>query len=173
MSDKKTLMPFSMNSGGLMGFSLIVASLLTYIMGLPMDHWLNNVLTYGILIGGLFVFIKKYRDENLGGYISLGQVVGVGTMISAFTAVLYDFYFWIYLMFINTGAVDLIKEKAYEQYIANGMSEEQAIGMLEQAAPFMTPGFFVIMGFFGTVVMGLIFSLIIGLFLKRKQPKSF
>lgn len=173
MANNKTLMNTAMNSGGLIGIAWIIASLLTWILSVPLDHWINNVLIYGIMIGGLFYFIQQHRDKNLGGYISYGQVVGTGTLIATFGAILYDFYFWIYLSFLNTGAIDEIKEKAYEQYISSGMSEEQAVSMLEQAAPFMSPGMMVIMGFFGTVIVALIITLILGIFLKKENPNPF
>lgn len=163
----------AMHSGGVMGIVLIIGSLLTWIIGLPMDHWFNSTLTYAVIIGGLYYFIKQYRDNDMGGYMSYGQVVGAGVVISAFTALLYDFYFWIYLSFLNPEAIDQIKELAYNSAISMGQSEEQAIQGLEMMSFMYTPSGMVIMGLLNTIILGLIISLITGIFLKRNNPNPF
>lgn len=163
----------AMYGGGVMGVALIIFSLLTWILGLPMNHWSNSVITYGILIGGAYYFIKQYRDQELGGYMSYGQVVGAGTLISVFASLLFDFYFWIYLSFLNSDAINQIKEQAYEQAIAMGQTEEQAIQGMEMMNFMYSPGGMVIMGFFSTVFMGFIIALILGIFLRKNNPNPF
>ncbi len=159
-----------MNYGGIIGVALVCAALLVYILGLDYDSSVSNILTYGVMIGGLFFFLKKYRDEQNGGYISFSAALGAGSLMMLFAGIIGTFYNWLSISFIYPGIIDKVKEKSYEQYISMGMSEEAAIEALEQASPYLTAGWMAFFSFFGYVIMGVIFSLVISFFIKRENP---
>ncbi len=162
-----------MNYGGVLGVALVVVALVVYILGLEQDGVVANVFTYTIIIGGLFFFMKKYRDEQSEGYVSFGAALGSGSLMMLFAGIIGTFYNWLSLSFLYPEMVEKVKEKSYEQYISMGMSEEAAIDALNQAIPYLTPGWMAFFGFFGYIIMGVIFSLIISFFIKRENPNPF
>jgi len=77
------------------------------------------------------------------------------------------------LSFIDPGAIDKAKEKAYESAISNGRSAEQAITELEMAESIMTPIGMTIIALFVFLLLGLIISAIVSAFIKNENPNPF
>lgn len=166
----KTSWNVLMNYGGVMGLALVIAALLVYLLGMDFDSTLANILNYAIMIGGLFYFMKKYRDDISEGYISFAGAFRTGILIMMFAGVIATFYQWIFASFIDPSFIDKLKEKSYEQYISIGMSEDAAVTALEQAAIYMTPGWMAFFGFIGYIIMGAILALILSFFIKKDNP---
>ena len=170
---KNPVIGAAMNYGGIVGFGLIASQLIIYILGLEYGGTTNSVLQWTIMIGGSAFFMIKFRNEVNGGFISFGQSFFLGFMILLFSGILISVYTYVFLAFIDPGTIDMMKEKAYEQYISMGMSDEEAANAMGMASKMMSAPLISGMAFLGNVFIGAVLSLLITLFVKKENPNPF
>ncbi|SNT13743.1 Protein of unknown function [Ekhidna lutea] len=127
----------------------------------------------GYLILGALIFMahKEYKSEG-DGYMSYSKGLGIGTLTTLIGGIINSLFFFVYISFINTEFVNLIKEKSIMDMEARGMSDaeiDQAMGFSEA---FMSPVAMTIFSILGTVLFGFILSLIVSIFTKNNQPEG-
>lgn len=156
----------------------ILVNLVFYVTGLDMEaitnpavSWLNRIL----LVGSTYYFIqaalKSHRDEDLGGYVSIGQGIGLGTLTGLITGLLSAIWFYIFTSFIATDMMDKIKEISMQQMQEQGgQSAEQAEQAMEMMSFFFNPIFFAIVVVISSVFFGFLCGLVAGLVLKKDKP---
>jgi len=162
-----------MNYGTIYGIVIIAMSLIFYIVGLENDNIAVFFINLFVTIGALYIFMNKYKMEVGAGFISFTTSFRLGILLTFFGGVISAFYNWIFLSFIDPGAIDKAKEKAYESAISNGRSAEQAITELEMAESIMTPIGMTIIALFVFLLLGLIISAIVSAFIKNENPNPF
>jgi hypothetical protein len=113
--------------------------------------------------------IKSYRDYELGGYIGYGKAVGTGTLIAVYGGVITGVFTLVFFMYIAPDMVDRIIEAAQQSMSEQGMSDDQIELASKMSRKFMTPGWMLMFSILGNAIMGLIFSLIIAIFLRKEQ----
>lgn len=160
-----------MNFGAICGLTLIVVFFVLQTVGFSKSG-VSNLLTYGTTIIFIILGTKKFRDELNGGLISYGKAVWSGVLISFFSAVLLGFFMYIFLKYIDASSIDKILEESEQNMLESGSSEEQIEVALEYVKKFSTPEIISVMAILINTFFGLVFSLIIGAFLKR-DPEGF
>ena len=131
----------------------------------------NQALTYPVylIIGvGLYLSMNDFKKENQG-FISYGQGLGVGTLMSAISGLISSFFSMAYMKFIDTSISDQIMKKAVEDMEKKGIPEEQIDQAMEISKMFMSPGAMFVMGLLGSVLIGFILSLIIAAIVKKDK----
>ena len=173
----KTMSQRAMTAGLFIAGVGILVNLVFYITGMDMEmitnpaiSWLNRIL----LIGSAYFFthaaLKSYRDQDLGGYVSVGQGIGLGTLAGVITGIISAVWFYIFTSFIATDMMDRIKEISLEQMQAQGQSAEQAEQAMEMMSFFFNPVFFAIVVVISSVFFGFLCGLVAGLVLKKDKP---
>lgn len=155
--------------GLFVGLSYIAAGFVFYQTGrgLSLNPQLNNVI---MLLGiiGAFIGARKYRQEELGGYMGYGAALGCCFYIMAVGTVLYGMY--VYSMYSH-------HPELKEQYL---LAVNQAIGevykgssMLETLQKMMkdlvSPGFITMAEIFNKLFTGALFSLFLAGLVRRKN----
>ena len=97
---KKPVFKPAMQSGLIMGLALIIFSLVTYIAGMMRASYLQWVM-FAIIIGGIFFFARKYRNEVMGGYISYGKTLGFSVLLMIFAAAVSAIYTFVFYKLIS------------------------------------------------------------------------
>jgi hypothetical protein len=148
----------------------ILVSAWTYVMGITGWYrhpvlsnlfWLVILIQVGVLVWGLRLTAGEGRNYwgqvRAGAMISLigGIIIFGGSYL--FTSVVFPNYF----AEIRALGAEVLKSQ--------GMSEAQIRSALDAQAPMQTSFMQALFGFIGTVVTGPIVSLILGLFLKKKE----
>lgn len=154
-------------TGFFIGLGLIAYSALMYVLGLD-QQGAANYISYLILIGGLAYGIIQFRDKLNGGVISYGKAVGYGVQLAFFSGIILSFYLLLFFSFIDKEFIANMLVKIQETYYDAGMDEEQietAMGMMYKI---YTPYTLSVFSVLGNVLMGLIFSLILAIFLKKE-----
>ena len=160
--------PIALRYGGIVAGALLVLGLVMYLAGLsdPANpstaSQVVSCLNYIVIMGTVVFTIKAHRDNDLGGYITLGRSMGVGTatalIIGAITAV------WtiVFMTFIFPDMADAIKDAAMEK-AQPGQEEmtEKMVGI------FSNPFIVAIIVILGTVLIGFITSLVAGAIMKK------
>jgi hypothetical protein len=125
--------------------------------------WIVILIQIGVMIWGLRLTARE--GKSYGGQVGAGVLMSfIGGMIIflgslLLTSVVFPSYF-----------AD-VRQLSEELLRAQGISEEMVKAQLEQQAAFQTPFMSAFMGFVGTLVTGLVVSLIVGAFL-RKKPEA-
>ena len=177
--DESTVSPMStiVRYGLIGGLLLVVYTLLGNTLGFSRPS--GGIMS--MVINLLFVLIfypvlcvlatKKHRDDELGGYISLGRafVVAFGTgLIASVISVIFNY---IYMTVIDPNYMADIADEAVGMYEKMGMSEEQIDAAVEQlqkglslSRQFLTFGI--------GAALGAIPSIIIALVMKKEPPAT-
>lgn len=164
---KASLTATSLTYGLLTAIGFILITLLTYLFNLTEITWLSY-LTYIVLVAGIIFGTIKFRDDDLGGFISYGRALGLGTLISLFAALISGIFLYVFYSFIAPDAFEQIRMLAEQRIIeANPDITDQ---QLDLAMRMTTPLMVLISSLFSVTFIGFVFSLATSAFLKKKDP---
>jgi hypothetical protein len=168
MEDNKSgMMKHVMTYGAILGLILVVYSVLLYITGLTFNKVLGYA-QYVVLFAGLYLGTKSYRDKSMGGFITYGQALGLGVLISLFVGIIAVFFSYVMMRFIDPGLVDkymVIMEEQFEN--SRFIPDDQVEMALEKARKNMTAVWTVPIGILTFTFFGFIISLITSAILKK------
>jgi hypothetical protein len=153
------------------GLALIIRSLLDYLLGFYGQNFAFYILSYLIMIAGIVWATVQYRDKEKGGFISYGDSVGYGVLLSLFYGIIISVFSIILIHLISPDYMENVYNMAREKLYEDGrLSEEQiemSIAMMEK---FKGPVFMLFSGIIVQMFFGLIISLITSIFIKRNKP---
>jgi len=157
----------TLNSALMLGFVLVIYTLVLYFLDKTFSTGLG-LLSLVIMIGGLFLGIKSFRDDSRGGILSYGQSVGAGTVISLYVGIISAVFTYILYTVIDPDLMEkgftFAEERLIEQgRLSDAMIEQQMQLIRKISSPLISA----ISGVIGSVFMGVIISLIVAIFVKR------
>jgi hypothetical protein len=170
--------PVSQKYGLMWGGASILLSLAGYLSGmdpqLP-DTSLSVKVVFGLVgfaipIWAIVSAVKEHRDQELGGYISVGRGLGVGTLTGLFAGLVGAVWMLIFNYLIAPDYINVLLDAQSSQFESQGMSEEQIEMALSFSSMFMSPPVMAIMQVVGGAIFGLIIGLIVALIMKRDRP---
>jgi hypothetical protein len=174
MEDKSnsSRVKYAMTYGAIIGLTLVVFSVLLYLTDQTFNRTLG-LFPYTILLAGIYMGTKAYRDKALGGYIKYGKALLFGLIISVFVGIITVFFNFIMVRYIDPGLVDkymAIMEETFEnsRFVQPEMMEDA----LDRARESMTAVWSLPIGVLSFTLIGFVFSLITSAFLK-KDPNPF
>lgn len=155
------------------GIALIVLSLILYVTNLYMNEVLRYA-AYVILIAGMVIAALQYRKNQLKGFMTYGQAFSVSFLTGLFATIVSIIFFFFYLKYINIGLIDEImtQVRTKMEAKAGNMSQEQMDQAMMWTERFMTPVWMVVWGFLGYAFWSAIFALVIGIFVRKKNPDA-
>ncbi|WP_080241216.1 DUF4199 domain-containing protein [Spirosoma rigui] len=171
MNDETSTARVALKWGVITGLALIVYSTLLYTLG-QMANGMLTVIIYVIIIIGLVLGMREYRTLN-GGYLTFGEGVGLGALLSAVAGLLSSAYTVLYSTVIDPGMQERVTEQMRDQLETQGMSDEQIEQAVSIAQTFQSPGLQFIIGIFGTIFIGVVFSLVIAAILRQSKANPF
>jgi hypothetical protein len=161
----------ALNWGLIIGLASIVYSVLLYMLNLMF----NQALGYAgviIIIAGLAIAMKNYRDNVLDGVMPFGKAFGFGMLIILVAALLGAIFTYLLFAVIDTGLSERALEFTSEKMMKRGVPEAQLDVILERAAKFQKPVPAAITGFITSVLGGVVLSLIIAAIFKKEEPQG-
>jgi hypothetical protein len=167
MENKPNVWKNGLNWGIITGLLTVIYLTLMYFLGLNLERW-TGWISYVIIIGGIVYGTIQYRDNVRGGTISYAQALGFGVIIALVVAVIAAVYSLV-LSLIDPGIIDQILEKAQDEMLKQGLSEDQVEQAVEIQRKFMSPGIIAAMTVPSYTFMGFLFSLITSIFLKKED----
>lgn len=147
----------------------VVYTLIIMVADLGDNRWLSG-LSYLILIAGIMLAMKQYKAINYG-YMSYGQGLGIGTLVSAIFGLLSGIFVWLYTTFVDTDYMNRMMEKQTEALLDQGMSDEQVEQAMAMTENFQGPLAMILGGLVGAVVIGFLLSLILSAIMKNNRPE--
>ncbi len=170
--NKVSVWKATLNPGIFLGLVLVLYSLLLYFT----DQMTNKNLGYislVIMIVGLFFGIKSFRDNARGGFLTYGQAVGAGAVISLYAAILSAIFAYVLYAYIDPDLVQKVLEVSRDKLMEKGLSDEQIEMSMKISSKFVKPWIMSVSAIFNGVVFGTLISLILGIFLKREGNEPF
>ena len=136
--------------------------------GQAFNSWIPLVINIVVLVLG----IKAVREENEGKYLTYGQGVGAGTVISLFSGLMSGVYAYIHFKFVNPNFFDYQLTMMREKWAEKGLGENQMEQAEAMFRKFSSPVVYAITTPIIVVCIGVIISLIAAAFLKRNPPEK-
>lgn len=168
MEKKVSVWQATLNSGLILGLALVIYTLLLYFL----DQTFNKSLGYVsilIVIIGLILGVKSFRDDSKGGVMSYGQGVGAGTVIGLYAGIIMAIFTFLLYEIIDPDLVGKLLTFTEEKILESGrVPEEMMDQVMEQQKKFMTPLILSIGSIINYVFFGVVVSLIASIFLKKE-----
>lgn len=128
--------------------------------------WLGYIITAAIVF-----FAHKYYKENGDGFMSYSQGIGIAFWIGLISGVISSIFMYLYIRFVDTGFIQMIKDKQLEALQQRGMSDEQIDQAMKFASMFTSPEAIFLFGLIGAIVATIIIGLIVTIFTQKKNPQ--
>lgn len=154
--------------GVITGIVSVIYTLFLYISELHTNTWLSLIST-AILIVGIVLAHKYFKSAN-SGFMSYGQGLGIGSLLSVIVGVFTGIFMYVYLKFIDSTVIEKMQEAQYVEMEKRGMSEEQIEQAIQLSQKMTSPEMMVIWAILGTLFFGFILSLIISAITKHTRP---
>ncbi|NOZ47732.1 MAG: DUF4199 domain-containing protein [Chlorobi bacterium] len=157
----------SMNFGAIVGLAFIVYAVILFVLDLN-NSTTAGFFNYVLLIAGIYIGTKQFRDHYNNGIITYANALGSGTLIALFAAIILGFYMYIFIKVIDPDAIEKMISLAEEKMISKGIPDDQIEAAMEINKKFMTPGMIAIWTVPVFTFFGFIFSLITSAILKKE-----
>lgn len=158
----------SLNPALMLGFALVIYSFILYFLDQNFNRALG-IINFVIMIAGLVLGIRAFRDESRSGTLSYGQAVGAGTVISLYAGIILAIFTYLLYSLIDPDLIEKYYTFLEDQMIQQGRATEQQIELgMQFNRKILTPATLSIFGILGNVFSGVIISLIAAIFLKRE-----
>ncbi len=169
MENKRKQSKVAMSYGTMYGLASSIIYLVFYFGGASIESKIPQWIGYVLLIIFIYMGIKNYRDQDLGGYINYGRSLGTGVLIGLFGGVITGFFTVLMFTVIDPGMAQKILDAAQQRMLEKGMPEDQIEMGMKWTRKFMSPAILFVFSILGSAFMALIFSLIISVFTKKEQ----
>ena len=170
MEDKVTVSQVGLKNGIIVGLIFIVYGMVLQFLGLDMKvmQYLSY-LNYVILI--IFVVIAhKAFKEGGDGFMTIGQGLKIGMLITLIGTVISSIFTYIYLKFIDDSMIQKSLDYQIEELEKRGLDDaaiDQAMAVTEKL---MTPEIMPLFALVFMLIFGFIIVLIVSLFTKKANP---
>lgn len=164
----KSISSVALTFGLVTGLVMILYNLVLYVFEATTNQYLSYV-SYVILLIGMFLAIKSYRDKETGGTLSYGQGIGLGTLLALFASLLSGIFTFILYKYIDPQAIEPMIQAAREKMYQQGLEGEQLEQSMAMTKQFIKPHWMALSGIFYTTLIGLLLSLVVSVFLKRTK----
>jgi len=171
-NQKNTVSPLAMSYGLYMGLALILSAVIFYVMGTPFSR-VSTYLSYAIVIAGITLAMRTYRDNHIEVGVTYGRLLGLGTLLSLFASLILAFFTFVLYKLIDKTLIDKLLSFMEEQFLSSGISDNQTDAIMPMYRKALTPLTYSLGLIFSTTANGFIFSLILAIFFKKKSTDPF
>lgn len=129
-------------------------------------RWLSVI----ILIGGIVLTHKQFKQQNQG-FMSYGQGLAIGTIVSAVSGVIGGVFTYIYFTFIDPSYMARVMELTRSRMEEKGMPDAQIDQAMAWTQKFATGPISMLFTILGALLMGFLISLVVSAFTKNSRPE--
>lgn len=160
----------AMRYGILTGLLTVIYTFLIFATG----QFANQTLQWaGIIIpiGGIYLAHSAFKKIN-GGFMSYGEGLGIGTILSLVSGAISTLFNYVYKTFIDPDLQVRVLEAMRAQFEKKGgMSDAQIDQALSMTSRFSTGPIGLAIGLVGALILGVLISLIVAAFTKNPKPE--
>jgi len=168
MEEKTSTARVALKYGVFTSVLIMVYTTVLNVTGLSQNQILTS-LTFLFMVVAIVLAMKDYREQNKG-FMTYGEGLGLGTLVSGVMGLLSSAFTMFYMQFIDNTLLTQGMDKVREDMEKKGMDDSQIDQAMELSQRFMSPGIIFFMGVVGYIIMGFLVSLIIAAILRREKP---
>ncbi len=168
MEEKTSTARVALKYGVVTAVVTMVYSTILNVSGLGQNRLLA-ALTYAFLIVAIFLAMKEFRDKNKG-YISYGEGLGLGSLLSAVYGFLTSTFTIFYIQFIDSSSIAQGLDQLREDLEKQGKDDAQIEQVIEMSQKMMSPGIMFMSVVVVTLISGFIISLIAAAIMRKEKP---
>ncbi len=153
--------------GLLTAIGLIMLTFIIYLTGMISNQYINY-LSYFIIIAGIVLGTKAFRDEFRGGFLSYGNALGFGTLTILFAAIIAGVFSFVFYSYLAPDALAQLKVAAEVRILETNpnVSDQE----LDLALRFVSPTLMLFTSIISYTFVGFLLSLVTSAFLKKQDP---
>lgn len=168
MEEKTSTARVALKYGVLGAVVAMVYSTILNVSGLGQNTWLASA-SYIFMIVAIFLGMKEFREKNQG-FISYGEGLGLGSLLSAVLGVLSAAFNLFYIQFIDNSVLGQGLDRIREDMERQGKDDAQIEQALEVTQKLMSPGIMFVSVVVVTLISGFVISLIVAAILRKEKP---
>ena len=151
----------------LTAIGLIMLTFIICLTGMITNQYLNY-LSYFVIIAGIVLGTKAYRDEFRGGFLNYSAALGFGTLTIFFASIIAGVFGFVFYSYLAPDALEQLKIAAEMRILETNpnVSDQE----LELALRFVSPTLMLFTSIISYTFVGFLLSLITSAFLKKKDP---
>ena len=162
--------PIVLRYGLLGGLASMLFAFALYATGQETNQWLPW-LGLIISVGAIYLAHNAYKGIN-GGFMSYGQGLGIGELVTLVSAVLTSIFNYVYRAFIDPDMTARILEKTRAKLEAAGtMDDAQIDQAMQMGAKFSSGPIALVLGIVFALFFGLLISLVVAAITKNAKPE--
>ena len=167
MEQKVNVWKANLTNGVILSLVGIACSLVLYFLNLIFNQTLGYV-TMLIQIVVMFFLVKSYRDTFTFGHITYGKALGAGVVISVYNALIMALFTYILYTLIDPGLTAKKLAFVEEMMLQKGTPQASIDVVMKMQEKLSKPLISSILSIFSFLLIGVIFSLIIGIFVQKE-----
>lgn len=131
---------------------------------------LYTVVSIGVSVAIYVMALREHREQELGGFMSFKRAFYLAFMIGMASTIVVLVFNYIYMNFINPGAMEAQLEMTRSMMEKFGMPEDQLDAAIEKQRASLASPMSMLTGLLGAGVVVAILSLIMGAVMKKERP---
>ena len=169
-SEIKSPGKFALNYGIILGLILVIIAALMYATGMILEGKQWPMIIYYVLFPAYLIYtISQYKKSN-DNLLSLSDALKVGVATAVISALVYAVYALLLNYVIDPDFIEQILEATREKLYENPkMTDEMVETSMEWVEKFSSPVFGIAIWTALSAILGLIYSLIGGLVMKKES----
>ena len=159
------------------GFIIALVTMMVTTVFYATDNFFANVrgwIEHAVLIIGIVLcalaFRKTLTDDMEFPY---SRTLGLGVATAFFASLILGLFIYVLFQYIDPDLISQTLQKTEEKLLESGLSDDMIEQQMELQSKFIKPSIMAVSTIFGKVLMGLIFSLITSIFLRKKLADGF
>jgi hypothetical protein len=167
MEEKVNVWKVNLTNGLILALEGIAFSLVLYFFDLTFNKTIGYI-NIPIQLGLLYFLLKSYRDNFMHGQITYGQSVGAGVVMFVYVAIIMAVYTYILWAVIDPGLAKKSLAMAEEAMVKKGTPQATIDAGMAFTAKIMKPGIMAFFSIFGSIIGGVVYSLLVSIFIKKE-----
>ena len=179
MEQKVSPSKSALQYGALFGVLMILEFVIVYVMDVdpitnPTTGIIINIVNYLVFpVSIISIGCVNYKKNHNNGFVTFGDCLKIGVTICLIAGLIYGVFSAVFNMIFPEFVEDIMKKTRQVMLQQNpNMTSEQAEMAISMTKKFMNPAIVIPATVAMFSFMGLIFSLIIGAFVKNENPHS-
>lgn len=173
METKPSAFKSALIPGLMIGLASVVISLIGSLLfdDLKSQQYLGY-FTWIVVILLLIYYVINYRKNVMEDNMTYGQGFTYLFFVNIINSIIVSIYGYLNMTIIDPGFMDKVKEQTYTELAKNpDLTEAQIEQAIEMQSKFMSPGIMIVWAIVGSIIFGVIISLIIAAFVKKENKQ--
>jgi hypothetical protein len=167
MEEKVNVWKANMTNGLILALEGIAFYLALYFFDLTFNKSIGYI-NIPIQLGLLYFLLKSYRDNFMHGQITYGQSVGAGMVMFVYVAIIMAIFTYVMWAVIDPRMAKKSLAVAEEAMVKKGTPQAAIDAGMSFTAKIMKPGIMAFFSIFGSLIGGVIYSLLVSIFIKKE-----